>query len=186
MTHKDSEEIEDSSFPIFGNKPQELGSSISYARRYNIQALLNLAAEDDNGDAANASSNKIFKTTKERTALYNTILGELEEANNLDDLQVVWVSRTNDLAKIKASELELFLQLEDKKNQQKDILKIKEQLMVLFGQVCPLFSWRTIVSLVIREIQPCIGKNNIRRTGIKIAHTIPIVAILNIYGFRLG
>lgn len=32
--------------------PQQLGSSITYARRYSLQGLLNLAAEDDDGAAA--------------------------------------------------------------------------------------------------------------------------------------
>jgi hypothetical protein len=52
LSHKDSDECLVSSFPVFGTKPQEIGSSISYARRYNIQSLLNLAAEDDDGNAA--------------------------------------------------------------------------------------------------------------------------------------
>lgn len=44
------------SFPIFGNKPQELGSSITYARRYNLGALLNLHIDDDDdGNAANSA-----------------------------------------------------------------------------------------------------------------------------------
>jgi hypothetical protein len=53
LSHKDSDECLVSSFPVFGTKPQEIGSSISYARRYNIQSLLNLAAEDDDGNAGN-------------------------------------------------------------------------------------------------------------------------------------
>ena len=44
-----------SSFPIFGTKPQEIGSSMTYARRYNIQALLDLSTEDDDGNLANAA-----------------------------------------------------------------------------------------------------------------------------------
>lgn len=34
------------------NDPQALGSAISYARRYGLQALLGLAAEDDDGEKA--------------------------------------------------------------------------------------------------------------------------------------
>lgn len=53
VMHKDSQEVMESIFPVFGSKPQEVGSSITYARRYNIQSLMNLAAEDDDGNAAN-------------------------------------------------------------------------------------------------------------------------------------
>jgi hypothetical protein len=42
-------------FPVFGNKPQEIGSSMTYARRYNIQALLDLSTDDDDGNSANSA-----------------------------------------------------------------------------------------------------------------------------------
>ncbi len=53
LIHKESQENLSSVFPLFGSKAQDVGSSITYARRYNIQSLLNLAAEDDDGNAAN-------------------------------------------------------------------------------------------------------------------------------------
>lgn len=41
-------------FPIFWNKPQEVWSSISYARRYNTLALLDIPTlDDDDGNTAN-------------------------------------------------------------------------------------------------------------------------------------
>lgn len=55
LQHINSDEVITSVFPVFGNKPQEIGSSITYARRYNIQSLLNLAADDDDGNDANNS-----------------------------------------------------------------------------------------------------------------------------------
>lgn len=53
LAHTESGEIIESEFPIFGNKPQEIGSSMSYARRYNILALLDIPTEDDDGNTAN-------------------------------------------------------------------------------------------------------------------------------------
>ena len=53
VTETESGESESSLFPIFWNKPQEVGSSMTYARRYNIQALLDLSTEDDDGNSAN-------------------------------------------------------------------------------------------------------------------------------------
>jgi len=45
-----------SEFPIFGSKPQEVGSSITYARRYNTLALLDIPTdEDDDGNKANSA-----------------------------------------------------------------------------------------------------------------------------------
>lgn len=43
-------------FPIFWNKPQEIGSSITYARRYNTVALLDIPTEDDDGNSSNESA----------------------------------------------------------------------------------------------------------------------------------
>jgi ERF superfamily len=37
--------------------PQDIGSASSYARRYGVMAMLGLAAEDDDGNAATASTN---------------------------------------------------------------------------------------------------------------------------------
>jgi len=38
--------------PLVKNDPQGLGSAMTYARRYALQAILGLAAEDDDGEAA--------------------------------------------------------------------------------------------------------------------------------------
>lgn len=38
--------------PVVGNTAQAIGSAISYARRYQLSALFNLAASDDDGQAA--------------------------------------------------------------------------------------------------------------------------------------
>ncbi len=55
ISHVTDDTYMQSSFPVFGSKPQDIGSSITYARRYNIQALLNLFADDDDGNQANSS-----------------------------------------------------------------------------------------------------------------------------------
>jgi len=56
VSHAESGESIKSEFPVFGNKPQEIGSSISYARRYNIQAMLDIPTEDDDWNQANTAS----------------------------------------------------------------------------------------------------------------------------------
>ena len=42
--------------PVAGNTAQAVGSAISYARRYQLSAVLNLAAADDDGNAASNGS----------------------------------------------------------------------------------------------------------------------------------
>jgi len=44
----DTEEYEESTFPLTVGKPQEQGVAITYARRYALTAMLNLCTEDDN------------------------------------------------------------------------------------------------------------------------------------------
>lgn len=55
LGHTESGEFMESEFPVFGSKPQEIGSSISYARRYNLLALLDVPTEDDDGNTANTA-----------------------------------------------------------------------------------------------------------------------------------
>ncbi len=46
------------------NDPQSLGSAISYARRYGLQSLISLPAEDDDGEAAMGRTKTSFSSTK--------------------------------------------------------------------------------------------------------------------------
>lgn len=54
LFHNESEEFISSVHPLRPSKPdpQGFGSALTYARRYSIMALLNLGAEDDDGNAA--------------------------------------------------------------------------------------------------------------------------------------
>jgi hypothetical protein len=56
LTHASGQWIE-SEFPVcrFPMKPQEVGSAMTYARRYALFAIIGIAGEDDDGNAANAS-----------------------------------------------------------------------------------------------------------------------------------
>lgn len=55
LIHSSGQWIE-SRFPIAYDKPQTMGSAITYARRYNLSAIANIAADDD--DDANAANDK--------------------------------------------------------------------------------------------------------------------------------
>ncbi len=88
LSHKDTSEVISSIFPVFGAKAQELGSSITYARRYNIQSLLNLAAEDDDGNAANAATEKPLSAA-EKKRKYQNYLDSLAKVANKEMLDTI-------------------------------------------------------------------------------------------------
>jgi hypothetical protein len=57
LTHKSGEFISSTLRMPFGqNTAQAIGSAITYCRRYSLSSILNLAAEDDDGNAATESS----------------------------------------------------------------------------------------------------------------------------------
>lgn len=58
------------------NTPQAQGSALTYSRRYSILAALNLATEDDDGQAAAVPAPKPVKTAarKEAEAVYDDLL----------------------------------------------------------------------------------------------------------------
>ena len=70
LTHSESREAITSSMPIVAkdmSDPQKWGSAITYARRYTLQALVVLPAEDDDGNKAAADkSDKYEAQYKER------------------------------------------------------------------------------------------------------------------------
>jgi len=72
ISTKDWQTIE-SEFPIFWTKPQEIWSSITYARRYNIQALLDIPTEDDDANASNNSK----QIEKKEVKWYNDVAKNL-------------------------------------------------------------------------------------------------------------
>jgi len=47
------------------NDPQGIGSAMTYARRYSLMALVGLAAEDDDGEAASGRPQKVATVTGE-------------------------------------------------------------------------------------------------------------------------
>lgn len=67
-----------SEFPVFGNKPQEIGSSISYARRYNIQAMLDIPTEDDDWNKANTAT-RTKATKQDDVKWYNDVTKNLDK-----------------------------------------------------------------------------------------------------------
>lgn len=63
LVHKSGQWIE-SRFPIAYDKPQTMGSAITYGRRYNLSAITNIAADDD--DDANSANEKVPPAVKQQ------------------------------------------------------------------------------------------------------------------------
>lgn len=65
----DSQEFRNSQIPISATTPQTMGSAITYYKRYNLAALLNLIIEDEDDDGAAAERKAAQKRTAQ-TASY--------------------------------------------------------------------------------------------------------------------
>lgn len=82
------EEIE-STYPVEPVKrdPQGYGSALTYARRYALQALVGVAAdEDDDGNAASAAPSKPSAPAHDELA---EVIAKVKAANSIDDLKTL-------------------------------------------------------------------------------------------------
>lgn len=113
--------------PVVGNTAQAIGSAISYARRYQLSAILNLAASDDDGQAAqdtqvkvqakkplpDATADEVFENKRERAskeqlaeleALGKQFYGEEWKEQRPKLAQAVSKGSTNDIAELLPTE----------------------------------------------------------------------------------
>lgn len=67
LIHAESGEWVESVVPLIGaSDMQKLGSAITYARRYGLQALVLLGAEDDDGHRASAKAPELYTGSEEQ------------------------------------------------------------------------------------------------------------------------
>lgn len=66
------------------NDAQAQGSGITYARRYGLQSLLNIGAEDDDGNKASQPSKQ------DNTSEFLEWQTELDKCKNTDELMTLW------------------------------------------------------------------------------------------------
>lgn len=67
IIHNETKESLVSEFPLTGSDPQKLGSCVTYGKRYNLTALLNLSIEDDvTDDDGNLASGNNYKPESTR------------------------------------------------------------------------------------------------------------------------
>jgi hypothetical protein len=99
LIHKSGQWIE-SRFPIAYDKPQAMGSAYTYAKRYSLAAICNIAAEED--DDANAANDKAVTPPSKATitAEQFRILRDLIDKTGTEETKL--------LAYVKADSLEDF------------------------------------------------------------------------------
>ena len=101
LMHKSGQWAE-SRFPVPYDKPQAMGSGITYGKRYNQAALANIAADED--DDANTANEKAVEKPKQydhnplvRKACEDMIkaIRLIEQVGSLTDLRDYWENKAN-------------------------------------------------------------------------------------------
>jgi len=98
IVHESGEVLAESFYPIKEGTPQEVGSAITYARRYSWSSMCGICADvDDDGNVAQKAAEK----TNELQVVANKIGKELKEAKFIKDLDDVWASHSQTVSEIK-------------------------------------------------------------------------------------
>lgn len=83
--------------PASKQDAQGYGSAITYGRRYGLQSMCGVPAEDDDGEAARIAkdaTDKAEKTAKESAQVDPEIKKTLEQCASLESLQTAWMKLT--------------------------------------------------------------------------------------------
>jgi hypothetical protein len=89
LLHESGETIESLTEIIYAktNDAQAQGSGITYARRYGLQSLVCVGADDDDG---NAASTPPQQKKIERDGDISVALDEVKRSKTVDELEIVW------------------------------------------------------------------------------------------------
>lgn len=111
--------------------PQGYGSAITYARRYDLSALVGLASDDDDGNAASQgkkpTSKEVYGTATAMKKKYAEIVDAIEGALTHEQLKQVWIDNQAHIKAMQSFELgeEYHAQLVSLKDERK--AKITEE-----------------------------------------------------------
>lgn len=86
LLHTSGESLE-GALPLYGRTPQEIGSALSYGRRYLMGVMTGCVTDDDDdGKAANKSG----RTKSEPAKDWGPIADTAEMMTHLDDVKTLW------------------------------------------------------------------------------------------------
>ena len=88
LLHSSGEFMAETLFMPVKHEPHPIGSGISYARRYALMSIANLAADDDDGNAAQTAKPVAEPDPRAVTALALRAKGEAEKG--MDALNALW------------------------------------------------------------------------------------------------
>lgn len=84
LLHTSGQSIE-GSLPIYGRQPQEIGSAITYARRYLLGAMTGVVTEDDD------DGQRAVKAERTVSRDYDAVADTAESLTDLDELKALWI-----------------------------------------------------------------------------------------------
>ena len=93
LLHESGETFEGLTEIIYSkiNDAQAQGSGITYARRYGLQSLLNIGADDDDGNKASMPSKpKPIVESESDINVYSEWASEIEKVKTIDELMVLY------------------------------------------------------------------------------------------------
>lgn len=152
LLHESGETIEGLTEIIFAkqNDAQAQGSGITYARRYGLQSLICIGAEDDDGNKASeeskerkqlkAAAQSVDEDMKETQRKANEdnfakIKGELEEAESLEELAKIWEDNKKQINALRKYAANLFSMLEECKDACKSDLQEAQRIAKELGDI---------------------------------------------------
>lgn len=86
LLHTSGESVE-GALPIYGRQPQEIGSAITYARRYLLGCLTGVVTEDDDDGKA---ATKATRTTAQLAKDWGPIADTAEMMSTVEDVKALW------------------------------------------------------------------------------------------------
>jgi len=77
--------------------PQSVGSCMTYARRYSLAAMIGIAPEDDDGNAASGNANADKIDRQQAIETWKKHIYELYETSTLEDFRAFWPEKKEEI-----------------------------------------------------------------------------------------
>lgn len=100
IMHKSGESVQGKYILPATGKPQDIGSAITYARRYALSAAFGIVADED--DDGNTAAPVIKQPTAEENEAFKNYKAAVKACATLDDLKALWVAASKNIARLPA------------------------------------------------------------------------------------